>query len=275
MQPQVREVYIGFDGSQVVVRTDVPQVADFLAQSHQWLIVPEVTTQVGELTALKSSKGIECRGAEYIDFAGPVEILFDWISHDILEQFMRARRQLSWLHAGVVYKEGRALILAGASGQGKSTLTTLLVESGWLFLSDEMAPVEPQSDIVIPYPRTPVRRLDPGSAVTDEARSALPRETYALSGVALHRLPAAIGAFVFPKFAYGTDAVLTSMGPGETALQLAANCVNFLDDSGASVARIADVARRVPGFALNYGNGIDGARVIDQSSFMIFAGFPR
>ena len=43
------------------------------------------------------------------------------------------------IHAAVVERGGRALILVGTSGSGKSTLCAALVLSGWRLLSDEIA----------------------------------------------------------------------------------------------------------------------------------------
>ncbi len=263
---QAREFFIGFNGAQILVKTDVPVIAEYLLESHQWLMVSEITALVGELTAFRSSNGVECRGLEYIEYGGPVDALFPWISRDLLERFMRANRHLSWLHAGVVHKEGRALILAGSPAQGKSTLATRLVRSGWRFMSDEMAPIEPGSDLVLAYPRTPVPRMDPGREIKAEATIMLQRETCVLPAAAIHLFPTSIAAFVFPKFAYGTGATVTAIGPGETALELAANCVSFLDDSGSAVSRIAGMARRLPGYVLNYGNAVGAAGLLDRLS---------
>ena len=43
------------------------------------------------------------------------------------------------LHAGVVSRGGRGLILAGSSGSGKTTLAVALSQDGWQFGSDELA----------------------------------------------------------------------------------------------------------------------------------------
>jgi hypothetical protein len=56
------------------------------------------------------------------------------------------------LHAGAVVRAGRATLLVGPSGWGKSTLTLELVRRGWGFLSDDFAPVS-TSGVVAPFPR--------------------------------------------------------------------------------------------------------------------------
>jgi len=47
------------------------------------------------------------------------------------------------LHAGVLYRDGRALLLPAPSGSGKSTLVAALVQRGWTYGSDEGALMVP------------------------------------------------------------------------------------------------------------------------------------
>lgn len=56
------------------------------------------------------------------------------------------------IHAGAVVKEGRALILAGHSGWGKSTTSLALVQRGWRLLSDDFAVLR-LDGTVEPFPR--------------------------------------------------------------------------------------------------------------------------
>jgi len=57
------------------------------------------------------------------------------------------------IHAAVVERSGRALILPAPPGSGKSTLTAALVHRGWRLLSDELTLIEPESCRVVPIPR--------------------------------------------------------------------------------------------------------------------------
>src|SRR5262249_27698654 len=57
------------------------------------------------------------------------------------------------LHAGVVERGGRALILPAASGTGKSTLCAGLIHRGWRLLSDEMVLLRPEDGRLVPCPR--------------------------------------------------------------------------------------------------------------------------
>src|SRR5262249_2787627 len=56
------------------------------------------------------------------------------------------------LHAGVVGKEGRCILLPAAAGSGKSSLTAALTHSGFGYYSDEVALVERGSFQVPPVP---------------------------------------------------------------------------------------------------------------------------
>jgi hypothetical protein len=58
------------------------------------------------------------------------------------------------LHAGVLEKDGQALILSGSPGVGKSTLTMALLERGFRFLSDDFCPIERRTGLVHPFPRS-------------------------------------------------------------------------------------------------------------------------
>jgi len=57
------------------------------------------------------------------------------------------------LHAAVIARNGRAILMPGIPGAGKSTLCAALGLSGWRVLSDEHALIPPGSAEVVPLPR--------------------------------------------------------------------------------------------------------------------------
>jgi HprK-related kinase A len=67
-------------------------------------------------------------------------------------------------HAGVVERGGRAIIMPGASGIGKSTLSSGLAYDGWRLFSDEFGFLDYAQDQLIPYPR-PVSLKNQSAAV--------------------------------------------------------------------------------------------------------------
>jgi HprK-related kinase A len=69
-----------------------------------------------------------------------------------LQMALGWRRQLI-LHASAVERGGKALIMTGESGSGKSTLSAMLGRSGWRFMGDEFALIDPVTGEAVPYPR--------------------------------------------------------------------------------------------------------------------------
>jgi len=57
------------------------------------------------------------------------------------------------LHAGVVTRGGRALVIYGQSGFGKTTLTMELLRRGYGFMSDEFCPIRISDFLIEPFER--------------------------------------------------------------------------------------------------------------------------
>jgi hypothetical protein len=64
-------------------------------------------------------------------------VLMQWLLAAVLE-----RTALTLVHAGVVTRDGRALVLPAMSGRGKSTTTAALVRAGFSLGSDELAALD-------------------------------------------------------------------------------------------------------------------------------------
>lgn len=57
------------------------------------------------------------------------------------------------LHAGAVERDGAVLVLPGASGAGKTTLTAALMQAGWSYLTDEIVAIDLDDLSVRRYPK--------------------------------------------------------------------------------------------------------------------------
>ncbi len=64
-------------------------------------------------------------------------------------------------HAAMLEKDGRGLILAAESGDGKSTLAAALAFSGWRLLSDELTLIDPEDTVSLRPDAPPVARMVP------------------------------------------------------------------------------------------------------------------
>lgn len=78
--------------------------------------------------------------------------LLDRMVHGVLAELYA--RGMYAMHASAVATPAGALILAGRSGQGKTTLALGLVRHGFGLLSDEFAVVAPASRQILPYRRS-------------------------------------------------------------------------------------------------------------------------
>jgi hypothetical protein len=259
-------LYIEFDEQQLTFRTDVEEVAEFVAMTFRHMLASDSTTSSGSLDFFRTSVGYSLKAAEVFEFPGlELARLIPLVKDEVRLQFMRARPDLLWMHAGVVERNG-AMLISGMSGQGKSTMTTRLCEYGWRFLSDDVAPVRMSADRVIPFPQSPVRRLHPGREVSREELGTLARETIELSPEMICRDETDIRGVVFIEYDAGSRATLARLDQGTAAMEILRNATNFFDHRAAAVERAVRLVSRVPMYRLQYGSSDEAAAVLSGMS---------
>ena len=94
----------------------------------------------------------------YLDDARPFEPLPIDMAVPMLEWSINwcaatQANQYVMIHAAVLERDGRALVLPGVTGAGKSTLCAGLALRGWRLFSDEFALIRPADGQVDPWPR--------------------------------------------------------------------------------------------------------------------------
>jgi hypothetical protein len=245
--------FIEFDGMQLEVRTSIPEIKELVGVVYEHMMVPASTRSAGTIKVTKTDSGYLLSSGTEVPFRNDqLDLLLDMFREEVHFQFMRVRPDLLWLHAAAVERDGRALLIAGPSGQGKSTLSTKLCEQGWRLLSDDIAPTSMEADIVYPFPQTPRRRIFPGSVIDKYKVQTLEREEVVFEEHEVHRAPVAVAAIVYVEFASGCSAAFERLKPGSAALEVLRNSVNFGDHKGAAVSRAAALGTRVPAYSLCY-----------------------
>ncbi|WP_019675857.1 HprK-related kinase A [Arsukibacterium perlucidum] len=91
-------------------------------------------------------------GSEHFRMADANQLIptFEWGLNWCVSAY---QQQYLAIHAAVLEKDGKALIMPAPPGSGKSTLCALLMLRGWRLLSDEMCLIDPASGQLQPYVR--------------------------------------------------------------------------------------------------------------------------
>jgi HprK-related kinase A len=181
------------------------------------------------------------------------------------------------LHAGVLERDGLALVMPALPGSGKSTLTAALSLRGWRLLSDEfgaydvtkrafravLKPVALKNasiDVIRAF--EPTAPLGPSFDRTRKGTVAhLAPDRAAVA--ALHR-PAAPGAVVFPRWQKGVATSLTDT-PAQVAFSsLAFNAFNYTALGAEGFKAAVELTRRMPAWQLLYSDLDDAIATIDR-----------
>jgi hypothetical protein len=122
----------------------------------------------------------------------------------------------TFIHAGAVEHEGRAIVFPGYSFAGKTTLTEAFVRAGATYYSDEFAVLD-SDGLVHPYPKPLSIRVGDESLQADH-----PVES--INGVAgVEAIP--LGMVIVTYYKPGTEWAPRELPPGEAALALLSHTV--------------------------------------------------
>ncbi len=171
----------------------------------------------------------------------------------------RRRADLFFVHAAAVAYKGACLMIAGASGAGKSTFCWELCNAGFEYISDELAPIDLRSMLVSPYPRALCLKREiesmpavPATTLRTERTIHFPAESLPVEVVS-HSIP--VGGIVFlEKTDSKDDSVLELIGAAEGAARLYANGLNQLAHEHDGLEAVKRIASAVPCYKLMRGN---------------------
>lgn len=145
------------------------------------------------------------------------------------------------IHAAGMERFGRAMILPGQPGSGKSTLVAAMVlTESWRLLSDELVRIDPQTRLARPLPRPislknqsidVIRKYAPDAIVTpvvnDTLKGSVAHVRAPRTSVELHQRAAEPAWVLFPRYRRGASLSMRDLPKGEAFMRLAENCMNY------------------------------------------------
>ena len=177
----------------------------------------------------------------------------------------RRFNELLLLHAGVVERDGFALVLPALPGSGKSTLTAALSLRGWRLLSDEFGALDLQRGSFRPVLKpaalknesieviqrfAPLAEMGPVFPKTRKGRVAhLAPSAQAVAARHQHAWP---GAIVLPRWQAGHATELTPVSAQMSFSALAFNAFNYARLGAAGFQATVALTQRCPTWQLIY-----------------------
>jgi hypothetical protein len=172
---------------------------------------------------------------------------------DVLESELqlsvaRLARPEVFVHAGVVAVNGRAILVPGRSGAGKTTLVRALVDAGATYYSDEYAVLDRQGR-VHPYARRPSVRVRGG-----KERHPVPRGR--------GRGPVPVGLVVDTRYHANGRWAPVPLSPGQIVFALLANTVPARERPAEVLGVLARTAQGARGIRSDRGAAARTARAL-------------
>lgn len=178
-------------------------------------------------------------------------------------QMALGQRRYLLIHASVVERDGKALLMTGISGAGKSTLAALLSARGWRLMGDEFALLDPSTGLVHAFPRL----VSVKNAAIDVVTRALPDARFGpllagtpkgdirhlvpdISAVAAMDVAVPPALLLFPHF--GFDADDRAVPPSEVFVRLTQASTNYVAMGERGFDALTCLVKTVPARAIDY-----------------------
>lgn len=190
-----------------------------------------------------------------------------------------ASRSLGYLvmHAGLLARNGQALMMPGEPGAGKSTMcSSLALLRGWQLLSDELAILDPASGLMQPHPRPislknksidivstfPAARL--GSIYLDTRKGTISHAACPPASIAMAKAPAQVRWVVFPRFDPTGRQRCEEISRAEAFALISEQSFNKERMGETGFDALCDMLTGASCYQITYGSTDDGLRLIES-----------
>ncbi|MEF8699367.1 MAG: HprK-related kinase A [Candidatus Accumulibacter sp. UW26] len=186
---------------------------------------------------------------------------------------------LLMLHSAGVERDGQAILFPASPGDGKSTLCTALVHSGWRLMSDEFGLVRPEDGLLLPLPRLiplknesidVIRRFRPaaliGPSFLGTRKGTVAHVQPPADSIRRAQEPAKPRWFVFPRWIAHAPLSLMAMPKSQAFLKVATNAFNYevLDETAFRL--VADMVDHCDCYSLSYSDLDEAVAALDELS---------
>ena len=195
----------------------------------------------------------------------------NWLIGSRMNQFLL-------LHAGVLEKDGRAIVLPAVPGSGKSTLSAALSLRGWRLLSDEFGALDPATGLIWPVLKPPslknqsievIRRFEPtvqmGPEFPNTHKGRVVHLVPQAQAVALRRQPVRPGMVVLPRWQAGSTTQWDVVPEHTLFAELAFNAFNYRLLGSEGFNAVVRMVRECPAHSLVYSELDEALAAIDAS----------
>lgn len=177
------------------------------------------------------------------------------------------------VHGAAVEKDGTFLVLAGPPKAGKTTLVLELLDRGWLLVTDDLVPLDPETLTARPFQkplsvREPERwrRFARGWDVPawlpqPVSAGLIPAPALPLSRAGVYR-PSLL---VFPRFEAGAEPALERLTPAATVAWCGDNLHSRGPGEPGVLPAVARLGKSTPGYLISYGSTKDALELLESA----------
>ncbi len=167
------------------------------------------------------------------------------------------------LHAGALARRDTGVLIPGAIGAGKTTLTAWLVHQGLDYLTDEMVWIPTGTNVLYAFTR-PLNVKKTARPIMQTFFDFETNATQVLHSEAMDLvLPTALrpanilstpslGLILFPNYEPDTVSAVERLSPAQTGMALAAALLNVGNLSDQGFSQVAHLARIAPAYRVRY-----------------------
>jgi HprK-related kinase A len=181
------------------------------------------------------------------------------------------------LHAGVVERQGHAVVLPALPGSGKSTLTAALVCRGYRLLSDEFAIVRLSDGMVVPMLKPlalknesidVIRAFAPGAVIGPSfprtRKGTVAHMAPDEASVAGRRTAARPSLVVFPKYVAGSELQSAPVLRSRAFTRLAVNSFNYAKLGPQGFDAVGELVESCECYSLQYSSLDEAVQTVDE-----------